>query len=129
MKKLLLPLLAMSSGCMHVVHVQTKIKDCQAMSNNADKWVINKAYVKTLNGKLFVNLPKGTTWDITIYAAGSDKVIANTMMQQHFPLTPGRYDLEINHIKDNRSAGRKREQYPVKSRRAAYFKSQILDFV
>ena len=67
-------------------------------ANTADKWVINKVNAKTGTGKLFVNLPKGTEWDITIYAAGSNKVLSNTMLQQDFVLLPGSYDLEINHI-------------------------------
>ena len=67
-------------------------------ANATDKWVINKVNAKTGTGKLFVNLPKGTEWDITIYAAGSSKVLSNTMLQQDFVLLPGSYDLEINHI-------------------------------
>ena len=67
-------------------------------SNATDKWVINKVNAKTGTGKLFVNLPKGAEWDVTIYAAGSEKVLSNTMLQQEFVLLPGKYDLEINHI-------------------------------
>jgi hypothetical protein len=36
---------------------------------------------------------------VTIYAAGSDTIVSNTMMQQNFPLPPGSYDLQINHVK------------------------------
>jgi len=67
-------------------------------ANAADKWVINKVNAKSGTGKLFVSLPKGTEWDITIYSAGSTKVLSNTMLQQEFVLLPGSYDLEINHI-------------------------------
>jgi len=67
--------------------------------NAAEKWVINKVNAKSGTGKLFVTLPSGTEWDMTIYAAGSTKVLSNTMLQQNFSLLPGSYDLEINHIK------------------------------
>ena len=67
--------------------------------NTTEKWVINKVNEKSDNGKLFVDLPKDTEWDITIYAAGSSKVLSNTMLQKEFTLSPGSYDLEINHIK------------------------------
>jgi hypothetical protein len=66
--------------------------------NATDKWVINKVNAKSGTGKLFVTLPKGSEWDITIYSAGSSKVLSNTMLQQDFVLLPGSYDLEINHI-------------------------------
>src|SRR5688572_20750488 len=66
--------------------------------NTTDKWVINKVNATTDNGKLFITLPEGTEWDITIYTAGSSKVLSNTMLQTSFALQPGLYDLEINHI-------------------------------
>ena len=66
--------------------------------NPAEKWVINKVNAATDNGKLYVTLPKDTKWDMTIYTAGSDKVLSNTMLQTSFDLQPGLYDLEINHI-------------------------------
>jgi hypothetical protein len=66
--------------------------------NTNEKWVINKANEKADNGKLYIDLPKDTKWDITIYTAGSDKVLSNTMLQKEFDLAPGNYDLEINHI-------------------------------
>jgi hypothetical protein len=37
---------------------------------NSDKWEIIKGNAKSSTGKLFVTLPKGTEWDMTIYAAG-----------------------------------------------------------
>jgi len=67
--------------------------------NTTEKWIINKVNEKSDNGKLFIDLPKETEWDITIYAAGSSKVLSNTMLQKEFTLSPGSYDLEINHIK------------------------------
>ena len=66
--------------------------------NEAEKWVINKVNAKSGTGKLFVDLPKGAEWDMTIYAAGSNKVLSNTMLQQSFSLLPGSYDLEVNKI-------------------------------
>jgi hypothetical protein len=54
---------------------------------------------KSGTGKLYVSLPNGTEWDMTIYAAGSAKVLSNTMLTTNFSLLPGSYDLEINHIK------------------------------
>ncbi len=66
-----------------------------------DEWVAEKPNPKNLKGRLFVVLPKGTAFDITIYADGSSKVISNTMLQTSFNLAPGLYDLEINHIKIN----------------------------
>jgi len=62
------------------------------------KWVINKANEPGDNGKLLIDLPKETEWDITIYAAGSTKVLSNTLLQKEFSLAPGNYDLETNHI-------------------------------
>ncbi len=67
--------------------------------NDAEKWVITKTNSKAGTGKLFVELPAGTEFDVTLYAAGSTKVLSNTMLQQSFSLLPGSYDLEINHIK------------------------------
>lgn len=67
--------------------------------NETEKWEIIKVNAKGSTGKLFVTLPKGTEWDVTIYAAGSDKVLSFTRFQQIFVLLPGSYDLEINHIK------------------------------
>ncbi|HMK05600.1 MAG TPA: hypothetical protein VK489_15470 [Ferruginibacter sp.] len=63
------------------------------------KWVVNKVNAKSGTGKLFVTLPENTAWDMTIFPAGSDKVLSNTMLQYSFSLLPGSYDLEINHIK------------------------------
>ena len=65
----------------------------------AEKWVVKKLNAKSGTGKLYVSLPKGTEWDMTIYASGSSKVLSNTMLQTSFALLPGIYDLEINHIK------------------------------
>ena len=66
--------------------------------NPTAKWVIDKLNAKGDNGNLVIDLPKDTKWDITIYTAGSDKVLSNTMLQKEFDLAPGNYDLEINHI-------------------------------
>ena len=41
-----------------------------------EKWVINKVNAKSGSGKLFVTLPKGAEWDMTIYAAGGTKVLS-----------------------------------------------------
>jgi hypothetical protein len=69
------------------------------IADSSDKWEIIKGGTKSSTGKLFVTLPKGTAWDMTIYAAGTDKVISNTMLKTSFTLPPGKYDLEINHIR------------------------------
>jgi hypothetical protein len=66
--------------------------------NPTEKWVINKVNATTSTGNLLIDLPKDTKWDITIYPAGSNKVLSNTMLQTSFALQPGLYDLEINHI-------------------------------
>ena len=92
MKKLLLPILA----CL--MFVACKDRKETTTENTTEKWVINKVNEKSDNGNLFVELPKDTKWDMTIYAADSSKVLSNTMLQQNFPLPPGSYDLEINHI-------------------------------
>jgi len=99
MKKILLLLLALPIiiGGMFVT-CKNKKEASTGNENTTDKWVINKVNAKGDNGKLFVTLPEDTKWDITIYIAGSDKVLSNTMLQQNFTLLPGNYDLEINHI-------------------------------
>ena len=66
-----------------------------------EKWVVERVRAKSGTGKLFVSLPKGTEWDMTIYAAGSDKVLSNTMLTQTFILLPGSYDIEVNKIRVN----------------------------
>ncbi len=66
--------------------------------NTTEKWVITKVNAKTSTGNLLIDLPKDTKWDITIYTADSSKVLSNTMLQKKFTLSPGSYDLEINHI-------------------------------
>ena len=68
-------------------------------TGETDKWAVNNSGSKTSSGKLFVTLPKGTTCDVTIYAAGSDKIVSNTILQQNFVLLPGSYDLAINQVK------------------------------
>ncbi len=67
--------------------------------NTNEKWVINKVNANTSTGKLLVDLPEETEWDITIYNAGSDQVLSNTMLKTSFELPPALYDLEINHIR------------------------------
>jgi hypothetical protein len=99
MKKLLFLLLApMIIGGMHS-SCKDENKETTGNDNTNAKWVIEKTDEKSDNGKLFVTLPEGTTCDVTIYAAGSDTIVSNTMMQQNFPLPPGSYDLQINHVK------------------------------
>ena len=66
---------------------------------SSENWLINKVNKKSSTGKLYVTLPKGAAWDMTIYVAGSKKVLYNTMLKTSFNLLPGAYDLEINHIK------------------------------
>ena len=94
MKKLLLPVLA----CGMCIACNNKNETTNGTENTTEKWVINKVNEKSDNGNLFVDLPKDTKWDMTIYAADSSKVLSNTMLQQNFTLRPGSYDLEINHI-------------------------------
>ena len=73
MKKILLLLLApiiiggMSVSCKNKKEAST------ANENTTDKWVINKVNANTSTGKLFVDLPKDTKWDITIYTAAAIK--------------------------------------------------------
>jgi len=80
------------------IFVACKNKNEDTPENFAEKWVIKKVNANTETGNLYVTLPKDTKWDLTIYNAGSDKVLSNTMLQTNFPLQPGLYDLEINHI-------------------------------
>jgi hypothetical protein len=69
-----------------------------ANDNTTEKWVISKENGAGENGTLLIDLPKETEWDITIYPADTTKVLSNTMLQKVFSLSPGKYDLEINHI-------------------------------
>ncbi len=62
-------------------------------------WIINKVNKKSSTGKLFVTLPKGAAWDMTLYAASSTKLLSNTMLKTSFTLVPGKYDVEINKIR------------------------------
>lgn len=94
MKKLLLPVLA----CGMFVACNEQKEKTTAKENPTEKWVINKVNATTSTGNLLIDLPKDTKWDITIYTAGSSKVLSNTMLQTNFALPPGLYDLEINHI-------------------------------
>jgi hypothetical protein len=99
MKKLLLPMLVpIAIGTMYVA-CNNQNEPTTVNEDTAEKWVINKVNEKSDNGKLFIDLPKETEWDITIFAAGSSKVLSNTMLQKEFTLSPGNYDLEIDHIK------------------------------
>ncbi len=95
MKKLLLTVLACGMFASAFAQPDTLKK---SVPDNSEKWVINKVNSKTATGKLIISLPKGTAWDITIYNAGTSKVVSNTMLKTVFPLPPGSYDLEINHI-------------------------------
>ena len=98
MKKILLLLLVpIAIGSMYIACSDQK-KKTTGNENTKEKWVINRGDAKSDNGELFVDLPKDTKWDMTIYAAGNSKVLSNTMLQTSFTLPPGRYDLEINHI-------------------------------
>ena len=98
MKKILLLLLVpIAIGSMYIACSDQK-KKTTGNENTKEKWVINQVNAKSDNGELFVNLPKDTEWDIAIYAAGSSKILSNTMLQTSFTLPPGSYDLEINHI-------------------------------
>lgn len=67
--------------------------------SNDKPWVIKKLNNKTGSGKILAELPSGTEFDVTIYTAGTGKVLSNTMMQKTFVLLPGSYDVEINKIK------------------------------
>ena len=96
MKKLLFQLLAYSI-CVSVFAQLEVSKNSNA--DTSDKWVMTKLSVKSSTGKLYVTLPKGTAWDMTIYAAGSAKVVSSTMLKTSFTLLPGTYDLEINKIR------------------------------
>ncbi len=99
MKKILLLLLTLVVIGGLYVACNNENKDNTGNDDTNAKWVIEKADEKSDNGKLFVTLPEGTTCDVTIYVAGSDSLLSNTMMQQNFPLSPGSYDPEINHVK------------------------------
>lgn len=96
MKKNLFSLLALVVIGGIIVACKNKKED--PPENYAEKWIIKKVNANTENGNLYVTLPKDTKWDLTIYTTGSDKVLSNTMLQTSFPLPPGLYDLEINHI-------------------------------
>lgn len=98
MKKSLLLALPIAIGIIGGLFIACKNKNEATTDNPAEKWVINKVNANTDNGKLIVTLPKETEWDMTIYGAGSSKVLSNTMLQTSFALSPGLYDLEINHI-------------------------------
>jgi len=63
-----------------------------------DPYEIKKVNKKVNTGRVYVTLPRGAAWDVTIYPAGSDKVVSNTMLKTSFNLLPGKYDLEINKI-------------------------------
>ncbi len=71
----------------------------ESSGNQNDKWQVKKVNAKTNTGKLIITLPKDVAWDMTIFPAGSDKVLSNTMLKTNFSLLPGSYDLEINHIR------------------------------
>jgi hypothetical protein len=64
-------------------------------------WVINKLQAKSGTGKVFSSFPRGTEWSVTIYVAGTDKVLSNTMLQYSFALLPGSYDVEIHKVRIN----------------------------
>ena len=73
MKKLLLPLLV--CGIYVSAFAQLEVSK-NSNTDTSDKWVMTKLSVKSSTGKLYVTLPKGTAWDMTIYAAGSAKVVS-----------------------------------------------------
>ena len=95
MKQLLLSILT----CGMFVACNDQKETNTGNENTTEKWVINKVNATTSTGNLLIDLPKDTKWDITIYKADSSKVLSNTMLQKEFTLSPGSYDLEINHIK------------------------------
>jgi len=95
MKQILLSLLT----CGICVSAFTQIDSSKKINpGNPDKWEIIKGSAKSSTGKLFVTLPKGTEWDMTIYATGTTKVLSNTSLKTSLTLQPGTYDLQINHI-------------------------------
>jgi hypothetical protein len=96
MKKIFLAFLIYTVCINSFAQIETSNK---TISVNSEKWEIIKVNAKTSTGKLFVTLPKGTEWDMTIYAAGSNKVISNTSLKTTVSLPPGSYDVEINHIR------------------------------
>jgi hypothetical protein len=67
MKRILLSLLTCSIGLSAFAQIDSSKK---INPGNSDKWEIIKGNAKSSTGKLFVTLPKGTEWDMTIYAAG-----------------------------------------------------------
>lgn len=85
-------------SCILFIACNDQKKASSDNDNSKEKWVINKVNAQGDNGTLVIDLPKDIKWDITIYTAGSDKVLSNTMLQKEFDLAPGNYDLEINHI-------------------------------
>ena len=96
MKQIILSLLTYSICLSAFTQIDTSKKINPGYS---DKWEIIKGNIKSSTGKLFVTLPKGTEWDMTIYAAGTTKVLSNTSLKTSFTLQPGTYDLQINKIR------------------------------
>ena len=95
MKKILLPILACGMFAGVFAQPGTLVSK---NSDSTEKWVITRVYAKSITGKLFFDLPNNALRDLKIYAAGSDKVIASSKLKTTFDLTPGRYDLETDHI-------------------------------
>lgn len=98
MKRILLSLLTCSICVSTFAQIDTSKK---IRPGNSDKWEIVKGNTKAVKSKLFVSLPEDAHWDMTIYAAGSNKVLSNTLVKKEFLLLPGSYDLEINKIRIN----------------------------
>lgn len=94
MKQLLLSMLA----CGMFFACNDQKEKTPVDENPAEKWVINKVNAKGDKGTLFIDLLPETEWSMTIYEADSSKVLSNTLLKKEFPLLPGSYDLEINHI-------------------------------
>lgn len=95
MKRILFSLLT----CSICLSAFTQIDTSKKISpGNSEKWEIIKGNAKSSTGKLFVTLPKGTEWDMTVYAAGTTKVLSNTSLKTSLTLPPGTYDVQVNHI-------------------------------
>ncbi len=96
MKRIFLSLLTCSICLSAFAQIDTPKKPNPGES---DKWEIIKGSPKAIKSKLFVSLPADAHWDMTIYAAGSKKVLSNTLLKKEFSLLPGSYDVEINKIR------------------------------
>ena len=96
MKRILFSLLTCSVGVSSFAQIDIPKK---INPGDSDKWEIIKGKPMSTKSKLFVSLPEDSQWDMKIYAAGSNKVLSNTLLKKEFLLLPGSYDVEINKIR------------------------------